>query len=166
MTALLNPRMWAYAALFVLILAVLGFVYRAGGASARSDLAAYKLSQQEARILADRAATIATTKALNDAHAETVAAESAAASASNAAGRLRERLAAFTKANPAGSGAGVQGADPLGVLIDVLERHDDALQSIAAYADKLKVAGLACERISDGVAPTDAPTMRQKLSNK
>lgn len=159
MAVLLNVKVWAYAALFVLILAVLGFVYRAGGATARADLAAYKLSQQEARILADRAATIATTKALNDAHAETVAAESAAVSASDAAGRLRKRLAAYVKANAAGSGKGEQGADPIGVLSDVLNRHDEALQRVATYADRLRVAGLACERISDGLtaAPSNRP---------
>lgn len=148
MAALLNPRMWLYAAAIALVALVLAFVYRAGGAPARAELAAYKLNQAEQRLLADRARTIATTKALNDAHAQTIAADAAAVSASDAAGRLRARVADLTK-QAARSGPGEQGSDPIGVLADVLNRHDESLQRIAVYADRLRVAGLACERISD-----------------
>lgn len=152
MAALLNPRVWLWLAACAAVAFVLAFTYRAGKATVRADFEAYKTQQAEQRLLALRAQTLATTKALNDAHAQTVAAEAAAATASDAAGRLRARVAAFAKQS-ARPGAGQQSADPIGVLADVLNRHDDALQRVAVYADRLRVAGLACERISDGLQP-------------
>lgn len=147
MALLLSWRFWAAAISLVLLTVWSAFVYRAGGAHDREELADYKAAQAEQRLLADRARTIATTKALNDAHAQTVAADAAAASASDAAGRLRARVAELTRA--ARSGKGEQGADPIGVLADVLNRHDEAIQRISLYADRLRIAGIACERISD-----------------
>lgn len=66
MAVLLNLKLWAYAALAVLILAVLGFVYRAGGASARHDLDAYKLTQVESARKAALARAKAYDKAATD----------------------------------------------------------------------------------------------------
>lgn len=39
------------------------------------------------------------------------------------------------------------------MLIDVLGRSDKASGILADYADQLKVAGLACERSYDALAP-------------
>jgi len=101
-----------------------------------------------------------TRKVVEDAKSETLAAQASAAAASDAAGQLRQRVATLVAAakrqagsdpKPAGRSAGVDDPDPLGMLTVVLSRHDTALQRVAAYADSLKIAGLACERQYDGL---------------
>jgi len=150
---LLNPKVWLALALAAFLSASHLTAYRAGKSVVRADFDAYRAAQAEQRIFADRARTLATTQALNDAHDETNAADAAAADADDARERLRARLATvLAKQQPtARPGPSQQGGDPLDVLANVLNRHDDALQRVAEYADRLKIAGLACERISDGL---------------
>lgn len=68
--------------------------------------------------------------------------------ASDAAGRdLRVRLNAAVAAARAASAAGGEAAgDPIGVLADVLSRADERAGILADYADRARIAGLACER--------------------
>lgn len=49
----------------------------------------------------------------------------------------------------AGTGPSVGGADPLDLLVGVLQRHSDELVEVGGYADKLRIAGLACERADE-----------------
>lgn len=55
--------------------------------------------------------------------------------------------------NTAASGrsTGEQNSGALDLLSDVLWRVGDATGEISAYADRLRIAGLTCERIADGV---------------
>lgn len=81
-------------------------------------------------------------------------AKAAAADADSAAAGLRERLAAHLAASRgsaknSGPGKGSEGkpsADTLDLLAGVLSRLDDTSGDLAAYADRLVIAGLACER--------------------
>lgn len=74
----------------------------------------------------------------------------------DAAGRdLRVRLAAAVAAARAASAAGSAPAagdgDPIGVLDGVLRRADTAAGELADFADRSRVAGLACERAYDAL---------------
>ncbi len=77
-------------------------------------------------------------------------------------GRLRTELnalrARYTSRDSAAAvrGSGEQGADPIGVLIGVLEGLDPAGREIAEYADRLRIAGLTCEGTFDSLQ--DRPT--------
>ena len=70
---------------------------------------------------------------------------------------LRNDLAAFqrranARACPAGRSASEPSADPIGVLAELYARADREAASIARYADELRIAGGACERIADKVS--------------
>ena len=57
MTILLNPKLWI-GLVIALVLGLAGaFIYRAGKGVKGAEFDAYKITQQEARILADRART-------------------------------------------------------------------------------------------------------------
>lgn len=86
------------------------------------------------------------------------------ASARTAADRLRiaARAAAAASAsrasespNPTGGGQGVQDPTPGDLLADVLQRHSVELVSVGEYADRLRVAGEACERSGDSITGTE-----------
>lgn len=102
--------------------------------------------------------TAAQTEIANAATKDLTQARSDADAATSAAHGLRQRvdqlLAARASRHPAASagGQGQPGADPLDVLVDVLGRSDKASGVLAAYADQLKIAGLACERSYDSLA--------------
>lgn len=86
-------------------------------------------------------------------------AETAAAESRAAAGRLQQRVAALVaqsrarsqSAGPAPAVAGVAGEDAIGVLAGVFNRIDDTAGELAAYADRLRIAGEACERDYDAL---------------
>lgn len=50
-----------------------------------------------------------------------------------------------------GAGQGEPGADPIGVFAELLVRADRRAEEVAGYADRLRIAGLACERRYDAV---------------
>lgn len=72
--------------------------------------------------------------------------------------RLREQYRAAAErgrrqvACPAGVGASEQAADPLGVLAGLLDRADREAEEVAGYADRLRLAGGACERSFDALS--------------
>jgi len=51
----------------------------------------------------------------------------------------------------AGAGEGKQSADPIGVFAELLVRADRRAEEVAGYADRIRIAGLACERSYDAV---------------
>ncbi|NYT25408.1 DUF2514 family protein [Alcaligenaceae bacterium] len=77
------------------------------------------------------------------------------AAAADTAGRLRAELDTLRRRGAAcsaavtGGGADQPGTDPIGLLIDVLTGMESAGREVAEYADGLKIAGTACERIYD-----------------
>lgn len=77
-----------------------------------------------------------------------------------AAGAVAEQLrvraaqlaaAARAAGNSASSGGSSAAGDPLDVLTDVLSRADARAGELAAYADRARIAGLACERSYDAL---------------
>lgn len=83
------------------------------------------------------------------------AAAADAAAAGSAAERLRERVAELSRrpaACPAATGGGEAAEAARLVLADVLSRIDAAAGELAAYADRARVAGMACEAAYDSLA--------------
>lgn len=74
------------------------------------------------------------------------------ADAVRARDELQHRLAAAVAAARAASAAGGPPAgDPIGVFADVLSRADERAGVLAAYADRARAAGSACERAYDAL---------------
>lgn len=109
--------------------------------------------------------TEATKQVISDAQSQTAVAQTAALDAARAADGLRGRVAALiassrasaTNPGAAGRGPGQQGADALDVLGRVLSESDEAAGVVAAYADRLRIAGQACEAQYDSLT---APSRR------
>jgi hypothetical protein len=116
---------------------------------AQGSAAALKATQ-EARAEEQRR-VVATQEVVNHAQAQTVVVAAAAGRALDSLARLRERAAAVASSGgvpeavtPAGRGASAAG--PGLVLADVLGRLGEDGGRLAAYADRARVAGDACER--------------------
>lgn len=127
-------------------------------AELKHDAADQRAAAVEARMLADRAQraeeqrrAAAVAKESTDAQTRiasleddlrdaTGAADSLRAAAAGAAVRSRARACA-SLASP-----GQPDSDPIGVLVDVLGRADQRAGELAEFADRLRIAGLACER--------------------
>lgn len=97
-------------------------------------------------------------KVTQDAHAQIDHANAAAAAAERTAGELRRDLAVFVArhraavdSGAADRGAGEPGAGALDLLAELLKRADGAAGELAGYADRLRVAGSACERAYESV---------------
>jgi len=90
-------------------------------------------------------------EALNHANEQTQAARADADSANAANRKLRQSLADYRARYAtaiASSGAGEPNSDPIGVLADLLSRMGEAGERISRYADEVKIAGAACEKLS------------------
>jgi outer membrane murein-binding lipoprotein Lpp len=117
-------------------------------------IAEHAARAEEARRNAERDKTIQEAK---DAQEN---AQSAAADARAAADGLRARVAALVAAGrpaagnsqPVGRGSREQDQAALDLLAGLLDRRSGELVDVAEYADRLKIAGLACERQYDGLA--------------
>lgn len=134
-------------------------------AELKHDAADQRAAAAEARMLADRAQrteeqrrAAAVAKESTDAQTRiasleddlrnaTGAADSLRAAAAGAAVRARAR-ACSTPASP-----GQHDSEPIGVLVDVLGRADQRAGELAELADRLRIAGLACERSYDALTP-------------
>jgi hypothetical protein len=157
MLALMSPKLWAA----VILAAVLGFthftVYRAGRAAVRTQWDAQKLSdEQKARTEETRRQALID-KETSDAQAHIAQLETDLAGARAGSDRLRAavRSAVNASKNPGASigGKGKPDTDPLDVLAVVLSRSDDAAGRLSEYADRLRIAGIACERAYTGLQP-------------
>lgn len=167
--SILDPRLW--------LAALVGLALAFGGGrlvQSRADAKKYDAERTKAALSAsvdqvkavDRARTeeqrrtAAQTEIANAAKKDADTARADALAAGDAAERLQQRvneLLATARAgkNSAAAGAGQDkpGGDPLDVLVDVLGRSDRTSGVLADYADRLKVAGLACERSYDALTP-------------
>ena len=98
---------------------------------------------------------------VNDAIRKTEAAASAVVASNVASEQLRQRIATLVAAgraakDPGAARPGAAAGDPIGVLADVLGRADTRAGVLAAYADRARTAGQACEQLYDAVAATPA----------
>lgn len=143
MTALLNPKVWLGIAVALALAFSHFFVYRSGKATVRNEFDAYKIDQQEQRILADRA-NRNTERAWQDKANQTTKAKDEQilninARLDDALGRLRDRPERAVSDVPGSSESckGRTGAD--------LSRPDaEFLSREAARADRLHAALAAC----------------------
>jgi hypothetical protein len=139
---------------------------RSGADRARAELADTKTKYAQAAQKAEADAraeesrrTEATRKVVSDAQSQTAAAQAAALDAGRAADGLRLRLAQYLASvrqapgNPGATGRGAGQQDPLDVLAGLLDRVGQDAGRYAAYADRLRIAGSACERYADGLQP-------------
>lgn len=163
MKTLLNPRLWIWLGGLLLVCAVVGVIYRAGGASAREELANYRSTQTEAgRVAAlareKRAADRQTELNLvvNDGQKQIDEMERQRDAARADGDRMRLDLDRAAKrarelARAAAAGPGQPDPDPIGVFAGLLDRADRRAEAVSGYADRLRVAGLVCERAWDKV---------------
>ena len=106
-------------------------------------------ANQIARVKADAAAAQAKfTEALNETHAQNLKISADYASASTAAISLRESLRRYQAARPARCGEGVQSAGAPDLLSGLLIGLESSGREVSEYADRLKVAGQLCEKLS------------------
>ena len=139
--------------------------YAAGAAHVQQQFDEAKDAAEKQRLADVQAAraeeqrrTQAQAEIANEATKQAAAAAADAVAAGAAADSLRARVARLVAAarassHPAtaGAGPGQPGGDPLDVLVDVLSRTDGAAGQLGDYADRLRVAGLACERSYDAL---------------
>ena len=125
---------------------------------ANATAAALQQSEMNAAITASR---INEQKRIADeAERKLAQARADAAIADAAAGKLRDRIAAYVAAarqaasNPAVIGAIQTADDPIGVLADVLSRADARAGLLARLADQRGAAGESCERQYDSLEVT------------
>jgi hypothetical protein len=163
MAALLNPRFWIGLGVAIALTLVGAFLYRAGKAAVRKDFDAYKIAQQELRILADRAQrteeqrrTAAAAQEAQDAQAKIATLEDSLRVARTASDGVRDAAAgaasrARARACTTATSPSKPGEDPIELLVDVLGRADQRAGEMAEYADRLRIAGIACERTYDAL---------------
>jgi hypothetical protein len=158
MAALMNPKVWIGLAIALALGLAGAFLYRAGKAVKGAELDAYKLAQQEARILADRARTIrnearqaAVDKEARDGQVRIAAVETELAGARVDGERMRRAIrdaAARARSLPRtpSPGAGQPDSDPIGVLAELLGRSDAREEIVRGYADRIRATADVCER--------------------
>lgn len=163
MAAFLNPKICIAIAIAAALAFSHFFVYRSGKAEVRKDLDAYKIAQHELRILADRAQrteeqrrAAAAAQEAQHAQAKIASLEDSLRLARTAADGVRDAAAgaasrARARACTAAPSPGKSGEDPIGLLVDVLSRADERAGELAEYADRLGIAGIACERSYDAL---------------
>ena len=108
-----------------------------------------KHAVQIEQVKADAAAAQAKfTDALNETHQQNLKISADYASATTAASGLRESLRRYQAARPARCGEGVQSADAPDLLSGLLIGLESSGREVSEYADRLKVAGQLCEKLS------------------
>ncbi|BEP44020.1 DUF2514 family protein [Variovorax sp. V15] len=121
------------------------------------DAESHRLAERAQRAEEQRRTTAVTKEATN-AQTQTAALDASLPAARAAAYGVRD--AAYgaggrARANscPAVASARQLGDDPIGVLVDVLGRADQRAGELAEYADRLRIAGVTCERSYDALSP-------------
>lgn len=167
MLTLLDPRLWLVG------IGAMAITYGGGRYQQYShDKAAYAAKATAAALSATQAQekavenaraeeqrrTSAQTEIADAAKKDADSARADAANASDAAGRLQQRVdellaAARAAHNSATTGSGTPAGEPLGVLADVLSSADKRAGILADYADQARIAGLACERAYEALTP-------------
>lgn len=111
-------------------------------------------AQTKARQI-EQARAAAIEEVTKDADQKIAAVQADADAAADSAKRLRAELARLRRSAgntaTANSSPGQPGSDPIGVLAVVLGELDDRAGEVGRYADRLKVAGLACEKAYDSL---------------
>lgn len=136
--------------------------YQAERTKAILAAAGEQLKAVDAARAEEQRRTAAQTKVAEDATKDADAARGDARDARDAADRLRKRVADLLAAarapkDLAAPHGGPPAGDPLDVLTDVLGRADKRAGELAAYADRARIAGLACEASYDALTVTDLP---------
>lgn len=158
-------------AVVVAIGVMLGAAYRQGEAhdKQRSDLVIAKMISDAAQAEADaqqkqreeeQRRTDELEKVKQDAQREIDSYAADADGARSALAGLQQRLAKLAStASAAGKsaasaqrGEGKQGADTEAVLAGMLQRYAEDLTAVSGYADRLRAAGVACERSYDALS--------------
>lgn len=137
---------------------------KANVARSQKDLSDYKLGQSEQRILADRAQRTeeqrkqsVVTKEATNATTESNALAPDVRRATGAADGLRSAATATARRacpNPVPATAGPSEPDTgaLDLFTELLSRHSRELVEVGESADRLRIAGSACERAFDGLS--------------
>ena len=158
MAALLNPKVWIALLVACALTFTHFFVWRAGKATKGAEFDAYKLAQQEQRIMADRARMLlasarqtAINKEARDGQERIAVLEMDVAGARADGERMRnlyrtaaQRARELSRTAP--TGACQPDPDPIGMFALLLERADTRAEIVSGYADRLRVAGSICER--------------------
>lgn len=152
---------WKLAVMAVL-LALLG-LQTVRIAELKQDAADLRAADAESRLLADRAQrteeqrrAAAVAQEATNAQTRIASLEDDLRRAAGAADGLRAAAAGAGVRARAGACAAAPGpsqpsSDPIGVLVDVLGRADQRAGELAEFADRLRIAGLACERSYDAL---------------
>lgn len=103
----------------------------------------------------EQARSVVINGALNDAQKESQALQAHADQYRSDLERMRAELARVRARNSSSArrGAGLESTDPIGLLADLYERGAADALARSKYADELRIAGLTCERIYDGLTP-------------
>ena len=88
------------------------------------------------------------TEALNETHAQNIKISADYTIATTAASGLRESLRRYQAARPARCGESVQSTDAPDLLSGLLIGLEQSGREVSEYADRLKVAGALCEKLS------------------
>lgn len=152
-------KYWYLAAIAALI-AALG-VQQVRVSNAKSDLASYRLEVSNAQRIASELARKESDRrqqafddAARSAREENESLQKDVVRLADLADGLRGDIATlrkrtFKSPNPANGSKSEQGDDAISVLARVYERADTEAGVVAQYADRLRVAGLACESSVD-----------------
>lgn len=165
--SILDPRVWIACALALLVAYGGGrwqqsradaAAYQAKTTAAALDAARVQIKAVDDARLEEQRRTAAQTEIANAATKELGSARADAATANDAAGRLRQRVAELlatgrAAGNPAAASAGPAAGDPISMLADVLGRADQRAGLLAEYADSARVAGQACEQAYNALTP-------------
>ena len=128
------------------------------GRDRAKDLAARNQAAADAQALArteEQRRQAVMGEIVNDANTKIAAATADAIASAVVADRLRDELTRIRNSGPGRNStvarAGQTASDPIGVLAIVLREIDDQAGILAEYADKSRIAGLACEAAYDGL---------------
>ena len=161
MMALLSPKFWVAIA-FAALVAIIG-LQQVRVSNAKSELSALRTSYAQAALKAEQEARAKETAReqekqdiIDSANKQAEDAIAAVSAADSAAASLRQQLARYSAAirkNPStGKGSTSNpSADAFDLFSRLLAGMDDAAGEVSLYADRLRIAGVACEKQYDSL---------------